>query len=168
MQKPTTQPHPLPKGDVVVTSSNPPFFLSIQGSNGLSSCFSATRLCFIRQKKDLRAPVDKWGGLMGASTWTPAAHTDTALVSSTYSVRSSQVSFTLSRDVPRLYSIVHAQTDAATDLLAASMRRWRGNSEDDSCSFTLLMSLGWMKSNKLCPVSSDCECKWHAPIYTTL
>ncbi|TNN45179.1 hypothetical protein EYF80_044629 [Liparis tanakae] len=32
------------------------------------------------------------------------------------------------------------------------MRRWRGDSEDDSCSFTLLMSLGWRKSNKLCPL----------------
>lgn len=46
------------------------------------------------------------------------------------------------------------------DLLAASTRRWRGfNSADDNCSFTLLMSLGWIKSNKLCPVSSNCEKK---------
>ena len=51
------------------------------------------------------------------------------------------------------------------DLLAASMRRWRGYSEDDSCSFTLLMSLGWMKSNKLCPVSSNCEPKRHTTTY---
>lgn len=41
-------------------------------------------------------------------------------------------------------------------LLEASVRRWWGSiSEDESCSFTLLISLGWMKSNKLCPVSSN-------------
>ncbi len=58
--------------------------------------------------------------------------------------------------------------DVAADLLAASMRRWRGyNSEEASCSFTLLMSLGWMKSNKLCPVSSNCDPKWHTSIYST-
>lgn len=57
--------------------------------------------------------------------------------------------------------------DMATDSLAASMRRcWGYNSDDASCSFTLLMSLGWMKSNKLCPVSSNCEPKWHTSIYS--
>lgn len=41
------------------------------------------------------------------------------------------------------------------------MRRWwECKSDDASCSFTLLMSLGWMKSNKLCPVSSICKRKW--------
>lgn len=56
---------------------NPPFFLGALASECLSSCFTVTRLCFIRQKKALRAPVLRRGGLTGASAcvWTPAAHT---------------------------------------------------------------------------------------------
>lgn len=43
--------------------------------------------------------------------------------------------------------------------LAASMRRWLCCSDDANCSFTWVMSLGWMKSNRLWPVSSSCEPK---------
>lgn len=43
-------------------------------------------------------------------------------------------------------------------LLLASMRRSLGvKSEDDSCSFTLEISLGCRMSNKLCPIKSDCK-----------
>lgn len=70
------------------SSLNPPFFLEVLGSvcECLSSSFPATRLCFSRQKKDLRAPVEKWDGLAGESawTWTPAAHRGTAFVAMKY------------------------------------------------------------------------------------
>lgn len=47
-------------------------------------------------------------------------------------------------------------------LLDASTRRcWGSISEDESCSFTLWISLGWMKSSKLCPVSSNWKIKRH-------
>lgn len=60
------------------SSLNPPFLLEAPGSVCLSSCFPVTRLCFIRQKKVLRAPVVNRDGLTGVSagTWTPAAHTN--------------------------------------------------------------------------------------------
>lgn len=66
---------------------------------------------------------------------------------------------TSTRPTMRYILSCFSDLDVSTDLLAASMRRWRGYSEDASCSFTLWMSLGWMKSNKLCPVSSNWESK---------
>ena len=53
-----------------------PFFFGVQGNECLSSCFPATRLCFMRQKKDRRAPAVRWDVLTGGSDWigTPAAH----------------------------------------------------------------------------------------------
>lgn len=111
----------------------------------------------MRQKKDLRAPVAKRDGMTGTSpcTWTPAAHRKTAFVAMTCSATC---------HFSQIFSCF-PNLDAATDLLAASMRHCWG-ADDASCSFTLLMSLGWMKSNKLCPVSSSCEPKWHACTYS--
>lgn len=58
------------------TRSDSPFFFEVLGSACLPSCFPVTRLCFIRQKKALLAPVVRTEGLGGASacTGTPAAH----------------------------------------------------------------------------------------------
>ena len=125
----------------------------------LSSWLPASRLCFMRQKKARRAPVDKWDALTGLSAWTwdPAAHRQTQTIvrirtQCSSSARLNSISFSLIS-----YLNLSKQT-WWRDLLVASMRRWRGcSSADDSCSFTLLMSLGWMKSNRLCPVSSNCE-----------
>lgn len=68
------------------SSPNPlrdsPFFFEVLGSACLLSRFPVTRLCFIRQKKALLAPVVKTEGLRGASagTGTPAAHGEMRLV----------------------------------------------------------------------------------------
>lgn len=56
--------------DGTLSGRHPPFFFEVLGSACLSSCFSVTRLCFIRQKKALLAPVVKTEGLTGVSAWT--------------------------------------------------------------------------------------------------
>ena len=69
---------------------------------------------------------------------------------------------TVSVDIKQLFNQedmkLYLTTTIIYHLLLASMNLSRGvRSEEESCSLTLEMSLGWRMSNKLCPIRSDCK-----------